>query len=60
MLRHVAPPPPAGSHPEMVLAAVVADRRRRDSERLQREAELRARLLPADPLAPAPVPYADR
>jgi uncharacterized RDD family membrane protein YckC len=52
VLRHVAPPPPAGSHPEMVLAAVVADRRRRDSERLQRDAALRARLLPADSLAP--------
>lgn len=52
VLRHVAPPPPAGSHPEMVLAAVVADRRRRDAERLRRDAELRARLLPPDPMAP--------
>ena len=52
VLRHVAPPPPAGSHPEMVLAAVIADRRRRDSERLQRDAALRARLLPADSLRP--------
>jgi len=25
VLRHVAPPPPAGSHPEMVLTAVIAD-----------------------------------
>lgn len=56
VLRHVAPPPPAGSHPEMVLTAVIADRRRRDSLRLQREAELRARLLPTDPLAPAAGP----
>lgn len=56
VLRHVAPPPPAGSHPEMVLTAVIADRRRRDSQRLQREAELRARLLPTDPLAPAAGP----
>jgi len=56
VLRHVAPPPPAGSHPEMVLAAVIADRRRRDGQRLQREAELRARLLPTDPLAPAAGP----
>jgi uncharacterized RDD family membrane protein YckC len=53
VLRHVAPPPPAGSHPEMVLTAVVADRRRRDAERLRRDAELRARLLPPDPMAPA-------
>ena len=56
VLRHVAPPPPAGSHPEMVLTAVIADRRRRDSQRLQREAQLRARLLPTDPLAPAAGP----
>ncbi len=56
VLRHVAPPPPASSHPEMVLTAVIADRRRRDGQRLQREAELRARLLPSDPLAPAAGP----
>jgi uncharacterized RDD family membrane protein YckC len=56
VLCHVAPPPPAGSHPEMVLTAVIADRRRRDGQRLQREAELRARLLPTDPLAPAAGP----
>jgi uncharacterized RDD family membrane protein YckC len=56
VLRHVAPPPPAGSHPEMVLTAVIADRRRRDGQRLQREAELRARLLPTDPLTPAAGP----
>jgi uncharacterized RDD family membrane protein YckC len=56
VLRHVAPPPPAGSHPEMVLTAVIADRRRRDGQRLQREAELRARLLPTDPLAPSAGP----
>jgi uncharacterized RDD family membrane protein YckC len=52
VLRHVAPPPPGGSHPELVLAAVIADRRRRDGERLQRNAALRARLMPVDPLAP--------
>jgi hypothetical protein len=40
----------------MVLAAVIADRRRRDGLRLQREAALRARLLPTDPLAPAAGP----
>lgn len=52
VLRYVAPPPPP-SHPEDLLAAVLADRRQRDSERLWREAELRRRLLPADSLAPA-------
>ncbi len=50
MLRHVAPPPPPGVHPELVLAAVLADRRRRDGLRLEREDRLRARLLPADEL----------
>lgn len=42
--RYVAPQPPAGHHPETFLAAVLADRRRRDSERLAREAALRARV----------------
>lgn len=42
--RYVAPQPPAGHHPETFLAAVLADRRRRDSERLVRESELRARV----------------
>ena len=51
-LPHVSPPPPGGHHPEVVLAAVVAERRRRDLERLWREEQLRARVLPADPLAP--------
>ena len=41
---YVAPPPPDGTPPEAFLAAVVAARRERDSARLAREAELRARL----------------
>jgi len=49
-LPYVAPPPPPGFHPEVVLSAVVAERRRRDLERLWREEQLRARVLPADPL----------
>lgn len=44
-LRHVAPAPPPGHHPETVLAAILADRSRRDRERLQREEALRRRLL---------------
>ncbi len=51
-LAAVSPPPPGGAHPELVLAAVVAERRRRDLERLWREEQLRARVLPADPLGP--------
>lgn len=43
-LAHVAPQPPAGHHPETVLAAVLAERRRRDEARLARDARLRARL----------------
>ncbi len=50
VLRHVAPAPPPGFHPEYVLAAVVAERRRRDSERLAREEALRRRVVGADPL----------
>jgi uncharacterized RDD family membrane protein YckC len=44
VLSHVAPQPPAGHHPETVLAAVLAERRRRDEQRLARDARLRARL----------------
>ncbi len=51
-LAVVSPPPPHGVHPEVVLAAVVAERRRRDQERLGREDRLRAKVLPVDPLAP--------
>jgi len=46
----LAPAPPSGIHPELVLAAVIADRRRRDTIRLQRDAALRSRLIPADPI----------
>lgn len=47
---YVSPPPPAGNHPEYVLAAVIADRRRRDGERLGRDAALRHRLAVTDHL----------
>jgi uncharacterized RDD family membrane protein YckC len=50
VVTYVAPQPPVGIHPEVVLAAVIADRRRRDSIRLQRDGELRRRLIPADPI----------
>lgn len=42
--RHVSPAPPAGTHPVDFLAAVAAERRRRDEWRLWREADLRHRL----------------
>jgi len=54
VVAYVAPPPPIGTHPELVLAAVIADRRRRDWARLQRDAALRSRLIPADPLDSLP------
>jgi len=54
VVAYVSPQPPAGIHPEVVLAAVVADRRRRDSIRLQRDAALRRRLIPADPIDSLP------
>lgn len=44
VLAHVAPAPPSGQHPEAVLAAVVAERRRRDEARLARDEALRVRL----------------
>lgn len=42
---HVAPPPPPGAPPELVLMAVVAERRARDLARLHRDEQLRSRLL---------------
>ncbi|WP_082592356.1 MULTISPECIES: RDD family protein [unclassified Phycicoccus] len=52
VLPHVSPPPPVGFHAEHVLAAVIADRRRRDAERLARDDQRLARLLPPDQFAP--------
>jgi uncharacterized RDD family membrane protein YckC len=54
VLTYLAPRPPTGTHPEFVLAAVIADRRRRDTIRLQRDAALRSRLVPADPIDDLP------
>lgn len=42
---YVAPAPPAGTAPHDFLAAVIAERRERDSARLAREAAMRARLV---------------
>jgi hypothetical protein len=50
VLQHVSPPPPPGVHPEWVLRAVLAERRRRDLDRLHAEAARTHRLLPPDPL----------
>jgi uncharacterized RDD family membrane protein YckC len=44
VMPHVAPAPPPGQHPEALLAAVVAERRRRVELRLARDAALRERL----------------
>ena len=54
VVAYLAPQPPAGTHPELVLAAVIADRRRRDTIRLQRDAAMRRRLIPADPIDSLP------
>lgn len=45
---HVAPPPPAGTHPEAFLAAVLVERRQRDALRLAREQAARERLAGVD------------
>src|SRR5665811_1493242 len=55
VVAYVSPLPPSGVHPEVVLAAVIADRRRRDAIRLQRDAALRRRLIPADPIDSLPL-----
>lgn len=51
VLAHVSPPPPSGVHSEWILRAVLAERRRRDFERMQSEAIRTHRLLPPDPLS---------
>jgi hypothetical protein len=53
LMPHVAPPPPAGTHPEAFLAAVLAERRRRDVERLARQEQVRRRLAEVDPVEAA-------
>lgn len=45
VMAHAAPAPPPGTHPEYLLAAVLAERRSRDAARLARESILRQRLL---------------
>lgn len=50
LLGYVAPPPPQGAPPMQVLATVLAERRRRDDLRLDREDALRAKVIGADPL----------
>lgn len=51
VLQHVSPQPPQSVHPEWVLRAVLAERRRRDLVRLHAEGVRAHRLLPPDPLA---------
>lgn len=50
---YVAPLPPQGTHPEDFLAAVLAERRRRDVERLARERTAREHLAGVDSVAAA-------
>jgi len=50
MSLYVSPPPPPGNHPEYVLAAILADRRRRDTVRLAQDSALRQRLTAPDRL----------
>jgi uncharacterized RDD family membrane protein YckC len=51
--RHVAPAPPAGTHPEAFLSAGLAERRRRDVARLARERAARDHLAGVDSVAAA-------
>lgn len=50
---YVAPLPPVGTHPEEFLAAVLAERRRRDVDRLARERRAREHLAGVDSVAAA-------
>ncbi|RMI47040.1 RDD family protein [Actinomadura harenae] len=52
----VGPPPPPGIRPEILLSAVLAERRHREERRLARQHEQRLRRAARDPLAPPPVP----
>jgi uncharacterized RDD family membrane protein YckC len=47
VLPLVAPAPPPGHHPESILRAVMAERYRRDLDRLRREQALREAVLPS-------------
>lgn len=50
LMPHVSPAPPPMAHPEAVMSAVLAERRRRDMIKLERDDHLRARFLGPDPL----------
>lgn len=50
LMAHVAPQPDPSWPDEAVIAAVLAERRRRDAERIVRDDALVARVLPPDPL----------
>ncbi|NLG23209.1 MAG: RDD family protein [Actinomycetales bacterium] len=50
LMVYVSPAPPPFAHPEAVMSAVMAERRRRDMLRLDRDDHLRARVLGPDPL----------
>ncbi|MFC5728727.1 MULTISPECIES: RDD family protein [Nocardioides] len=45
VLPHVAPAPPPGAPPELVLMAIIAERRERDLVRLRRDDDFRRRLV---------------
>ena len=51
LMPYVSPAPPPGAHPEAVMSAVMAERRRRDMIKLERDDRLRARVLGPDPLS---------
>lgn len=56
VLRYVSPPPPAGPRPEVVLSAVLAERRQREERRLAELAARRASIARRDhPRPTAPV-----
>jgi uncharacterized RDD family membrane protein YckC len=55
VIAHIAPPPPPGTPPELVLAAVLAERHRRELARLRPMGPMGQPMQPA-PWPPGPVP----
>ncbi len=66
IMRHVSPPPPPGLRPEIILSAVLAERRHREERRLAERAARRAAInrrgipatvtVPTAPYGPGTIP----
>ena len=59
VVAHISPPPPASAPPPLVLAAVLAERHRRELARLRPSAPAAWPAPPTGPAAPPPTVYAN-